>query len=61
MEINTATKILPGWQFCCAVNTWEEIWATDLERAYGVDLEAYGPGSSDWNDALVDIYLSTPQ
>lgn len=42
----------------CMVNTWKEIWASEIPRAYGKDYEVYGVKSRDWNNAEVDIYLS---
>jgi len=42
----------------CVASTWEKIWKSDIERAYGFDFEVYTILSADWSDAQVVIYLS---
>ncbi|MCB0723834.1 MAG: AraC family transcriptional regulator [Ignavibacteriae bacterium] len=42
----------------CIVETWQEIWNSDLDRAYGTDYEVYGAKSQDPGNAEVDVYLS---
>ncbi|NGP89777.1 GyrI-like domain-containing protein [Fodinibius halophilus] len=45
----------------CVANAWREIWEKDgeLNRKYLADFEVYGSKSQDWDNAEVDIYLST--
>lgn len=43
----------------CITDTWNEIWSSDMNRSYGFDFEVYDERSQDWNDAEVDIYVST--
>lgn len=42
----------------CVANAWQEIWKSDIERAYGYDFEVYNELSADWENAVVAIYLS---
>jgi len=42
----------------CVANAWQEIWKSDIDRAYGYDFEVYNELSADWGNAQVDIYLS---
>jgi predicted transcriptional regulator YdeE len=42
----------------CIINTWKDIWESDIERAYGVDFEVYGKESKDWSNAKVEIFIS---
>ena len=42
----------------CVANAWQEIWKSDIDRAYGFDFEVYNELSADWENAVVDIYLS---
>ena len=42
----------------CIVNTWKEIWDSNISRTYQTDFEVYGEKSKDWNDAEVEIYIS---
>ncbi len=39
-------------------NTWQEIWNSDLKRAYTSDIEVYGPKSENLTDAEVDILIA---
>ncbi|MDX1642055.1 MAG: GyrI-like domain-containing protein [Balneolaceae bacterium] len=45
---------MPG----CIAEKWQEIWKSDIARAYIADFELYDERSRDWNNAEVDIYLS---
>jgi predicted transcriptional regulator YdeE len=38
--------------------TWETIWATNIERAYTNDLEIYGPKAQDAANAQVDVFIA---
>ena len=42
----------------CVVETWKEIWASDIPRAYKMDFEIYDERSKDWSNVEVEIYLS---
>lgn len=42
----------------CIANAWQEIWKSDIDRAYGFDFEVYNELSADWENAVVEIYLS---
>ncbi|KGO87862.1 transcriptional regulator [Flavobacterium rivuli WB 3.3-2 = DSM 21788] len=42
----------------CVANAWQEIWKSDVDRVYGYDFEVYNELSADWENAIVDIYLS---
>jgi predicted transcriptional regulator YdeE len=42
----------------CIARSWTTIWDSAIKRAYRPDFEVYGENSQDWNDALVDIYIS---
>lgn len=42
----------------CIGDAWRSIWKTELDRAYGYDLECYDERSADWSNAEVDIFLS---
>ncbi|SHJ66663.1 GyrI-like domain-containing protein [Pseudozobellia thermophila] len=43
----------------CITDAWIKIWNSDLKRKFGYDFEVYDERSQDWNDAELDIYLST--
>jgi len=42
----------------CVANAWQDIWKSNIDRAYGFDFEVYNELSADWENAVVDIYLS---
>jgi predicted transcriptional regulator YdeE len=42
----------------CIVNAWEEIWNSDIPRAYLADYEVYGEKSKDRNNGEIDIFIS---
>jgi len=42
----------------CVIQTWNEIWNSPVERAYGADFDVYGKGCADPKNATVDIFLS---
>jgi predicted transcriptional regulator YdeE len=41
--------------------TWKEIWESDLTRTFETDFEVYGQRSQNWEDAVVDIFLSVQE
>lgn len=43
----------------CMADAWKEIWNTNLKREFAFDFEVYDERSHDWNNAEVDIYIST--
>ena len=45
----------------CIANSWKDIWDSKIERAYQFDFEIYDERSKDWNNAIVDIFVSTVQ
>ena len=46
---------MPG----CISDSWKDIWDSKIERAYKFDFEVYDERSKDWNNAIVDIFVST--
>jgi predicted transcriptional regulator YdeE len=42
----------------CVINTWKEIWVSDIPRSYKMDFEVYDERSRDWSNAEVEVYLS---
>jgi len=40
------------------INTWSEIWQTDLDRAFSADFEVYGEKATNPIDAKVDVYVA---
>ncbi|MEX2232070.1 MAG: GyrI-like domain-containing protein [Cyclobacteriaceae bacterium] len=63
------TLIIPAGQYSkvlakgkmpdCLIDSWKEIWRSKKDRAYKSDFEIYDERSRDWNNAEVDIYLSS--
>lgn len=51
-------KVAKGKMPDCITETWKEIWASDLPRAYKTDFEVYDERSQNWNEAEVDIKIS---
>lgn len=43
----------------CVAAAWMNIWNADLPRAYQYDFEVYDDRSRDWQQVVVDIFLST--
>ncbi len=43
----------------CVANSWEKIWSLIIDRAYQFDFEIYNERSKDWNDAEVEIFISS--
>jgi predicted transcriptional regulator YdeE len=37
---------------------WQEIWSSDLERAYAADFDVYGDKAKNLEDGEVDIFVS---
>ena len=55
---NYTTVTAKGKMPDCVANAWQDIWKSDVERAYGYDFEVYNELSADWENAVVEIYLS---
>jgi predicted transcriptional regulator YdeE len=53
-QINIAKGQMPD----CVINTWKEIWNSDIPRAYQADFEVYDERSKDWKNAEVEVYIS---
>jgi len=43
----------------CISMSWESIWDSEIIRSYKYDFEVYDERSKDWNNAEVDIFVST--
>jgi predicted transcriptional regulator YdeE len=41
----------------CVADTWRKIWKTNLDRAYIADFEVYDERSTNWDKAVVDIFV----
>ena len=42
----------------CMIDTWAQIWNSDVIRSYTADYEVYGPRSADPENAEVDIFIA---
>ena len=42
----------------CVIDTWKDIWVSDIPRSYKMDFEVYDERSKDWSNAEVVVYLS---
>ena len=40
------------------INTWKQIWSSDMSRAYTADFEVYGKRSEDRENAEMEVFLS---
>ncbi|AFD06815.1 GyrI-like domain-containing protein [Solitalea canadensis] len=56
---NYAEFIARGKMPDCIIDTWVDIWNSDIDRSYTFDLEAYSPDSFVSEDAHVEIFIST--
>lgn len=43
----------------CLRESWSKIWKTQMDRAYQFDFEIYDDRSHDWDDAEVEIFVSS--
>lgn len=43
----------------CLIESWSNIWKSTIDRAYQFDFEVYDDRSKDWDDAEVEIFIST--
>jgi predicted transcriptional regulator YdeE len=58
-EDNYSKVVAKGTIPNCIINSWIEIWNSKIERAYNYDFEIYDERSKDWNNAEVEILVST--
>ncbi|WP_018126764.1 GyrI-like domain-containing protein [Balneola vulgaris] len=49
-----AQGVLPN----CIAEAWQEIWNSEIPRTYTYDFEVYDDRSQNWENGIVDIYLS---
>lgn len=47
-----------GIMTACITDAWNKIWNADIERKFDFDFEVYDERSKNWDDAMVDIYVS---
>jgi len=43
----------------CLSECWSKIWQSAIDRAYQFDFEVYDDRSTDWDDAEVEIFISS--
>lgn len=43
----------------CVVNSWKNIWSSEIDRGYSYDFEIYDERSKDWSNAEVEIFVSS--
>jgi predicted transcriptional regulator YdeE len=53
-EVRISKGKLPG----CVVDTWSEIWNSDIKRQYSADFDVYGAKALDPENAEVETYIS---
>ena len=58
-EDNYSKVIARGIMPDCITNSWRDIWASKINRAYNYDFEIYDEGSKDWSNAEVEIFISS--
>lgn len=56
---NYSKFVAKGVMTGCVTDTWKKIWDSSLNRKFGFDFEVYDERSQDWNNAELDIYIST--
>jgi predicted transcriptional regulator YdeE len=55
---NCTKVIAAGKMPECISGAWKEIWHSQIDRAYQFDFEVYDERSKDWNNAVIDIFVS---
>lgn len=58
-EENYIRVIAKGKMPACVANSWRDIWGSEIDRAYTYDFEVYDERSKDWNNAEVEIFVSS--
>jgi predicted transcriptional regulator YdeE len=48
-----------GIMTACVANAWKKIWTSKMDRKFGFDFEVYDQRSKDWNNAELDIFISS--
>jgi len=43
----------------CITDAWKYIWSSGINRTYKYDFEVYDERSKDWNNAEMEIFVST--
>jgi predicted transcriptional regulator YdeE len=43
----------------CITDAWKRIWSSGINRTYQYDFEVYDERSKDWNNAEMEIFVST--
>lgn len=51
--------VAKGKMPACISKAWQDIWNSDIERAYSYDFEVYDELSHDWSNAEVDIFVAS--
>jgi predicted transcriptional regulator YdeE len=47
-----------GQMPCMIAEAWQEIWKSDIKRAYRPDFEVYDERNRDWQNAEAEIFIS---
>ena len=55
---NYSKIIAKGKMPDCVSDSWINIWASNIDRAYNYDFEVYDERSKDWSNAEVEIFVS---
>ena len=55
---NYSKIIAKGKMPDCVSDSWKNIWASNIDRAYNCDFEVYDERSKDWSNAEVEIFVS---
>ncbi|HUH33323.1 MAG TPA: effector binding domain-containing protein [Daejeonella sp.] len=56
---NYSRVIARGKMPDCLTESWSKIWTSQIDRAYQFDFEIYDDRSHDWDDAEVEIFVSS--
>ena len=56
---NYSKVIAKGKMPDCVVNSWKEIWISNIDRGYQFDFEIYDERSKDWSNAEVEIFVAS--
>lgn len=56
---NYSKVIAMGEMPDCLKESWSKIWTSQIDRAYQFDFEIYDDRSRDWDDAEVEIFVSS--
>ncbi len=58
-EQNCTHFLAKGKMPDCIAEAWRNIWESDTRRSYGFDFEVYDERAYDWNNAEVDVFVSS--